>query len=53
MRRAVIFDLDGVLLDTMPYIRPSFAKLLTAHGIDACELDTLAGRSLQSCVLAV
>ncbi len=50
MSRAVIFDLDGVLLDTMPYIRPSFAQLMEAHGIDASELERLGGRALQACV---
>jgi HAD superfamily hydrolase (TIGR01509 family) len=49
----VIFDCDGVLVDSEPIANASFSKALKPHGIDwsveEC-MRRLMGRSLKSCV---
>ena len=49
----VIFDCDGVLVDSEPIANASFSKALKPHGIDWSVEETmrrLMGRSLKSCV---
>jgi HAD superfamily hydrolase (TIGR01509 family) len=49
----VIFDCDGVLVDSEPIANASFSRALKAHGLDWTVAETmrrLMGRSLKSCV---
>jgi HAD superfamily hydrolase (TIGR01509 family) len=49
----VIFDCDGVLVDSEPIANASFSRALKAHGLDWTVEDTmrrLMGRSLKSAV---
>src|SRR6266850_543256 len=49
----VIFDCDGVLVDSEPIANASFSRALKAHGLDWSVEETmrrLMGRSLKSCV---
>ena len=49
----VIFDCDGVLVDSEPLANASFSRALKAHGLDWSVEETmrrLMGRSLKSCV---
>jgi len=49
----VIFDCDGVLVDSEPLANASFSRALRAHGLDWSVEETmrrLMGRSLKSCV---
>ena len=49
----VIFDCDGVLVDSEPIANASFSAALKAHGLDWTVEETmrrLMGRSLKSCV---
>jgi HAD superfamily hydrolase (TIGR01509 family) len=49
----VIFDCDGVLVDSEPLANASFANALKPHGLDWSIAETmrrLMGRSLKSCV---
>ena len=48
----VIFDCDGVLVDSEPLANASFSRALRAHGLDWSVEETmrrLMGRSLKSC----
>jgi HAD superfamily hydrolase (TIGR01509 family) len=52
-RVLVIFDCDGVLVDSEPLANRSFSEALRAHGLDWSIEQTmgrLMGRSLKSCV---
>jgi beta-phosphoglucomutase-like phosphatase (HAD superfamily) len=49
----VIFDCDGVLVDSEPLSNQSFSRALKPHGLDWSVEETmrrLMGRSLKSCV---
>jgi HAD superfamily hydrolase (TIGR01509 family) len=49
----VIFDCDGVLVDSEPLANQSFSRALKPHGLDWTVEETmrrLMGRSLKSCV---
>ena len=49
----VIFDCDGVLVDSEPLANQSFSRALKPHGLDWSVEETmrrLMGRSLKSCV---
>ncbi|HEY6979418.1 HAD family phosphatase [Reyranella sp.] len=49
----MIFDCDGVLVDSEPLSNASFSRALKAHGLDWSVEETmrrLMGRSLKSCV---
>jgi HAD superfamily hydrolase (TIGR01509 family) len=49
----VIFDCDGVLVDSEPLANTSFSRALKPHGLDWSVEETmrrLMGRSLKSCV---
>jgi len=49
----VIFDCDGVLVDSEPLANQSFSRALRPHGLDWSVEETmrrLMGRSLKSCV---
>jgi HAD superfamily hydrolase (TIGR01509 family) len=49
----VIFDCDGVLVDSEPLANASFSRALKPHGLDWSVEETmrrLMGRSLKSCV---
>ena len=49
----VIFDCDGVLVDTEPLANTSFSRALRAQGLDWSPQETtrrLMGLSLKSCL---
>ena len=49
----IIFDCDGVLVDSEPLANQSFSRALKPHGLDWSVEETmrrLMGRSLRSCV---
>ena len=51
--KLVIFDCDGVLVDSEPIANASFSRALEPHGIDWGVEETmrrLMGRSLKSCI---
>ena len=48
--RALIFDMDGVLVDSMPYIRSAFRTLFKQSGIPLSELRQPSGASMQQLV---
>lgn len=53
--RAVLFDLDGTLADTVPLIAQHISDTLTAHGIPCAPLDVypLIGRPIEDAMQAL
>src|SRR5438552_8997129 len=41
--RAVLFDLDGTLLDTFDFIYGAFEHAFTRHGVKALDREKIAG----------
>ena len=50
MLKAIIFDMDGVLINSTPYVRKSFEKILKENGLILSEGydDKMTGMSLKS-----
>ncbi|MBI2017702.1 HAD-IA family hydrolase [Candidatus Daviesbacteria bacterium] len=51
MKQAVLFDIDGTLLNTWDYVMKAFMYTLLAHGIDKTEkeISSVFGKTLKEC----